>query len=555
MLELLSFINDALYDGLPYALVCLSFVITAKYIRFPDVTCSGSFVLGGAIAATAIVRAGMDPVTASVLAGLAGAAAGLLTAFFYTTLRLDRLLSGILSAFVIYSINLMLLTPTVAYGDRTTLLSAFEVKDRAIVAGTGSWHPWAIALLCLLVLATKMALDRFLDSEVGLAMRCLEDEQAGEYALERQGLSPDRFKVIALCVGNSIVGIAGALVSFKEGAANAQRGFDVLITALVAFLLGSQLLSVLIKLSKPRSWLAGVRITSGAIAGALAYFALMTVSQRLQIASELTKILLVALVALSAAQPSRRFASWRRRRQSVRRPEKESCVLRVEDLAYRYPSADKDSLPLFSLAVESGQVVQLAGGNGSGKTTALRVIAGFIDAQHRGGIFFRGIDLTGARHERLKRIAYVDQNADRGVVGTLTAEENLVLASISASPSIWRSASRRTTLDHVAAVLKRGPLSSEVLPRQADQLSGGQRQVLNLLTLLARRDAAAVVLLDEPTNNLDSRNAEHCRQIIKQLHDDGAAIVLVSHSTLPGVEIDKVIALSERDVTGTVLAV
>ena len=53
MLDILSFLNDTLYDGLPYALICLSFVLTAKYIRFPDVTCSGSFVFGAAIAATA----------------------------------------------------------------------------------------------------------------------------------------------------------------------------------------------------------------------------------------------------------------------------------------------------------------------------------------------------------------------------------------------------------------------------------------------------------------------------------------------------------------------
>jgi ABC-type uncharacterized transport system permease subunit len=46
MLDFLSFVNDTLYDGLPYALICLSFVLTAKYIRFPDVTCTGSFVFG-----------------------------------------------------------------------------------------------------------------------------------------------------------------------------------------------------------------------------------------------------------------------------------------------------------------------------------------------------------------------------------------------------------------------------------------------------------------------------------------------------------------------------
>src|SRR5437016_3489145 len=96
-LDQISFINDTLFAALPYALVCLSFVITVKYIRFPDLTCSGSFVLGGAIAALAIVKGGLNPITATLLAALGGALAGTLTAFFYTILRLDRLLAGILS--------------------------------------------------------------------------------------------------------------------------------------------------------------------------------------------------------------------------------------------------------------------------------------------------------------------------------------------------------------------------------------------------------------------------------------------------------------------------
>ena len=72
MLDFLSFFNDTLYDGLPYALICMSFVLTAKYIRFPDVTCTGSFVFGAAIGALSIVRAGVHPVIGVVLACMGG---------------------------------------------------------------------------------------------------------------------------------------------------------------------------------------------------------------------------------------------------------------------------------------------------------------------------------------------------------------------------------------------------------------------------------------------------------------------------------------------------
>jgi putative ABC transport system permease protein len=544
MLDLLSFLNDALYDGLPYALICMSFVLTAKYIRFPDVTCTGSFVLGAAITALTIVRAGVPPVIGVVLAGVGGVVAGALTGLFYTVLRLDRLLAGILSTFVLYSINVMLLTPTVAYGDCPTLFSWFENQDRLILVANAAWHPWVIGLLVVIVLGVKVALDWFLGTEVGLAVRCLEDEQAGEYALERNGLAPSRFQVLALCLGNAIVAMTGGLVSFKEGAANAQRGFDILITGLVAFLLGEQLRTILQRVTRH----SVLRPTTGALLGGVGYFGLMTLSQRLLIPAGFTKIALVVLVALAAAPGPNILESLRRRRNRSVGVVRNGSLLQAEGLCFRYPSAGKDSLQELSLSVDPGEVVQLSGANGAGKTTALRLVAGFLNTQDRGTILFRGADMTSDRHERLRRIAYVDQSADRGVVGCLTTQENLALAAMGSRPAYWRRALGPGTVAHIGGVVDRSPFGPEVLTRRADQLSGGQRQVLNLLTLLAKRTRPALVLLDEPTNNLDAENTERCRHIIKTLHNDGVAIVIVSHTGLDGISIDRTVTVSAAGV-------
>jgi ABC-type multidrug transport system ATPase subunit len=59
-----------------------------------------------------------------------------------------------------------------------------------------------------------------------------------------------------------------------------------------------------------------------------------------------------------------------------------------------------------------------------------------------------------------------------------------------------------------------------------------------------------VVLLDEPTNNLDAENTERCRRIIRTLHEDGAAIVIVSHSRLDGIAIDRVVEVNGGLVIG-----
>lgn len=570
-LEVLAFVNDTLFAAILYALVCLSFVVTAKYLRFPDLTCTGSFVFGGAIAAVSIVKYGLDPITATLLAGVGGALAGSVTAFFYTVLRLDKLLSGILSAFVFYSLNMILLTPTIPYKQQHTLLSVFEEMDSNFTAGGYTWHPYVVILLLLVVIGTKLILDRFLESEAGLALRTLEDEHAGEYALERKGFSPALFKLLGLALGNAIVGIAGALTTYKDGSAYADRGFDLIITGLVAFLVGTQLFD-LVRIIVARLFPEKVRdndkeaeeekqgdedaaihreptfnrhITTFAILGAVVYFGLITLSQRVHIRPEYTKLLLVGLVALSVAQPASLLRAIARRRKTRAMDQHADVLLAVQNLSYRYPSADAEALKGVSFDVPAGTVKKLSGGNGTGKTTALRLLAGFLDAIHGGGIFFKGRDVTESRDKRLKRIAYVDQDAQRGVVGCLSTEENLALAAICGRPSIWRLALSPATIARVQELIRFANLPSAVLKRRSDQLSGGERQVVNLLSLLSRRTLPEVILLDEPMNNLDVGNADRCRQIIEQLHHDGAAILLVSHTPVPGLHIDDEIDLGK----------
>jgi putative tryptophan/tyrosine transport system permease protein len=263
-LGLLSSLNDILYDALPYGLVCLGLLWTVKYTKFPDLTCSGTFVFGGALAAISSVKWGCSPALSTMFAIMGGALGGLLTSLFYVSLRIDRMLSGILSAFVLYSVNLLLIPTTLAYRNNT-LLSTAERWDRQIMTPslTVSWHPAVIIILLAFVIGTKIFMDIFLASEMGLAFRSLEDDDAGEVVLLRQGLSPGMYRLLALTVGNGIIGLAGALVSFKENAANAHRGFDVLVTGLIVFLVGMQFYKLFETASrfKPLSFLSGLRNT------------------------------------------------------------------------------------------------------------------------------------------------------------------------------------------------------------------------------------------------------------------------------------------------------
>jgi energy-coupling factor transport system ATP-binding protein len=466
------------------------------------------------------------------------------TGFFYTVLRLDRLLAGILSAFLLYSVNLLILTPTLAYGDHRTVLSRLEEIDRTFSAARLSWHPCVIVFFCSVVLASKLVMDWYFNSEAGLALRALEDESAGIFALERQGISASWLKVFALAAGNAIIGIAGALASFKEGAANADRGFDLVITGLVAFLIGTQVGDLFSGLSS-RILRRKIVIapTTQAILGAIAYFVLITGSQRAMVPPAYTKILLVVLVALSASDVSSLMRMKSRPLRSTTIPLGSSDVLAtVRGLSYRYPSADADCLSGVSFDVLDGEIVRLVGRNGSGKTTTLRILAGFI-SQKGGSIFLRGEDVSEQRYKRVANIAYIDQNAQRGVVGLLSTRENLILPRFGPHPSFWRRALSSRNQEQLTDLTSVGQLPKETLDKPADFLSGGQRQVVNLLTLLAHAQTPDLVLLDEPLNNLDEANNSRCLSIIAALRAGGATILCVSHTSLQGVKIDRQIDL------------
>jgi|GEM_PF-276362 ABC-type uncharacterized transport system, permease component len=559
MFSVLSWLNSTLYDGLPYAIVTLSFVITFKYIRFPDVTSAGTFVLGAAAAAIAVVTFGLNPYLAIAIALVAGALGGILTGVFHAVLKMDHLLAGILSAFSLYAINLMLLHPTLPYGTAPTVLSPLEVLDREMTWANMAWHPFAIGYFLVIVLLIKLILDWFFASETGLAIRALEDEVAGEFALRRQGMSPGRFKVLALAFGNSLVALAGALVSMKESAANAHRGFDVLITGLIAFLIGTQLhhLSKLMVdkfRSKRKGGIPGLlrpKPTTSAIIGAIVYFGLIALAQRVNVRPEVTKLILAAYVAVAVGDMAAIKRVWRRRAAmnlnngAATATMNGKSALSLEDISYGYPLSDVDVLRDVKLDLKSGELVLLEGGNGSGKTTLLRLIAGIIPAPNSGDIYVESQKITNNSASRLSMVGYVDQNPQQGVVGTLTVEENLALAHIGRSPQLWQKALNNKRKRFVQGLFTATEFPKGLLRQNAGMLSGGQRQLVNILTLLGRPRLATVVLLDEPMNNLDASNAERCRNVIERIHRQGSTILIVSHATKGSLSVDRTIRMDE----------
>ena len=123
--------------GLIYSLVTIGVYLSFRTLQFPDMTVDGSFPLGAVVAAT-LITAGVNPYIATLAAILAGAMAGIVTAWLSTHLRMLNLLAGILTMMALYSINLRVGgRPNIALMGEQTIFSGVTLGDR----GTGSGRP------------------------------------------------------------------------------------------------------------------------------------------------------------------------------------------------------------------------------------------------------------------------------------------------------------------------------------------------------------------------------------------------------------------------------
>jgi putative ABC transport system permease protein len=221
----------AIEIGLIFGLVALGVYLSFRVLSFPDLTVDGSFPLGGATAATLIV-ADVDPFLATLVAALAGACAGLVTAFLNLRFNILHLLASILTMFALYSINLRIMgKPNVAIINDPTVLTPFEGL------GLANLYLRPIAMGIVAIVAVTL-LIRFLRSDYGLAMRATG---ANPRMARAQGVDTKRMTYVGMAISNALVGLAGALFAQTNGFADATSGAGTIVVGLAAVIVGEAL--------------------------------------------------------------------------------------------------------------------------------------------------------------------------------------------------------------------------------------------------------------------------------------------------------------------------
>ncbi|MGB1320957.1 MAG: ABC transporter permease [Vibrio gallaecicus] len=275
----------ALEIGLLYGLVALGVYLTFRVLDFPDLSVDGSFPMGAAVAATAIV-AGIDPWIATGMAIAAGAATGWVTAFLAVRCGILHLLASILTMIAAFSINIRIMgRPNIALLGEETILTPFEMLGDPMYI-----RPLVVGVL---VLVSAWFIVRLLNSDFGLALRATG---VNSRMVSAQGGSTSFYTYFGLALSNGFVGFSGALFAQTNSFADVTSGVGTIVVGLAAVILGQTLIP------GRKIWVAVTAVIVGSVLYRLAVaFALSSGMFGLQ-ASDLNLVTAV-LVAVALIAP------------------------------------------------------------------------------------------------------------------------------------------------------------------------------------------------------------------------------------------------------------
>jgi branched-chain amino acid transport system ATP-binding protein len=200
-------------------------------------------------------------------------------------------------------------------------------------------------------------------------------------------------------------------------------------------------------------------------------------------------------------------------------------MLEIADLDLFY--GDAQALDRLSMRVAEGEIVAIVGGNGAGKTSLIRSIAG-IERPSHGTIHFLGADIQGRPSHRICDLGIGQVAEGRQVFPTLSVEDNLLLGSM-----IPRARSRRT--ETLAEMFRLFPRLDERRRQAAGTLSGGEQQMLAIARCLMGQPR--LIMFDEPSLGLAPAIVADVFRIIRDLNQRGLTVLLVEQNVRQSLEL------------------
>lgn len=215
-------------------------------------------------------------------------------------------------------------------------------------------------------------------------------------------------------------------------------------------------------------------------------------------------------------------------------------ILQLENVSVIYgDNVQTKGLNNLSLETKAGEFVAIMGPSGSGKSTLLNTVSGILPATS-GRIQVAGRAIDGLSDEeaaqfRREELGFVFQEFN--LVETLNVKENIVLPLMFQHQSVDVMEERMTKLAEGLGI-------SAILDKRVTEISGGQRQRVAIARAVIHQPA--LLLADEPTGNLDSKNSKEVMSIFKELNEQlNLSIFLVTHDAMTATYSDRIIFIKD----------
>ena len=222
-------------------------------------------------------------------------------------------------------------------------------------------------------------------------------------------------------------------------------------------------------------------------------------------------------------------------------------MIKLTDIKKVFRTEDVETWALreVSLEVKAGEFVAIMGPSGCGKSTLLNIL-GLLSSPTEGTYMLDGKDVsTLSESDRIKlrkgALGFVFQSFN--LIDELNVSENIEL------PLLYMGVSAKDRKEAVKAVIDRVAMGHRAKHFPA-QLSGGQQQRVAIARAVISNPK--LILADEPTGNLDSKNGREVMELLKELHREGTTIVMVTHSQRDASYADRIINLFDGQIVNEV---
>lgn len=199
-------------------------------------------------------------------------------------------------------------------------------------------------------------------------------------------------------------------------------------------------------------------------------------------------------------------------------------VLSTSDLYAQY--GDAKVLKALNIRVDPGEVVTILGANGAGKTTLLKVISGLL-APAKGSVIFRGKDIGAKAAHKIRRMGLVHVPEGRGILGSLTVRENLVLGTYGAD--------KKEQAERLEEIFERFPILKERGKQLGGLLSGGEQTILAIARGLVGKPHC--ILIDEPSLGIAPVMVDRIFEILRDMKKIHLPVLLVEQNATQALEI------------------